>query len=357
VPKANPEHLAKLKEGVEQWNLWRKANPDVRPDLVRADLTGANLTGANLRRAVLYRAFLAGANLSGADLTEADLRGAYMRSADLTGAYLYVADLTRAHLTRADLRKAHLVAANFNYASIDASKFQQAEVGSTVFGACDLSEAEGLDHVRHHGPSTIGIETVYLSKGKIPEIFLRGAGVPENFIEYMHSLVGQAFEFYSCFISYSTKDQEFADRLYADLQAKGVRCWFAPHDMESGKKLHEQIDQAIRLHDRLLLVLSPHSINSEWVKREIKKARNREIKEKKRVLFPIGLISFEALKEWEYLDPHTGEDIAQEICKYHIPDFTKWTEDHGLYQKEFQKLLKSLQPKGEVPDRPAASVH
>jgi TIR domain len=35
----------------------------------------------------------------------------------------------------------------------------------------------------------------------------------------------------SCFISYLTKDQEFADRLYADLQNKGVQCWFAPHDL------------------------------------------------------------------------------------------------------------------------------
>ena len=55
-------------------------------------------------------------------------------------------------------------------------------------------------------------------------------GVPENFIEYMGSLTGKALEFYSCFISYSTNDQEFADRLYADLQNKGVRCWFAQHD-------------------------------------------------------------------------------------------------------------------------------
>jgi hypothetical protein len=42
----------------------------------------------------------------------------------------------------------------------------------------------------------------------------------------------QAFQHYSCFISYSAKDQEFAERLHADLQNKGVRCWFAPHDLK-----------------------------------------------------------------------------------------------------------------------------
>ncbi len=78
-------------------------------------------------------------------------------------------------------------------------------------------------------------------------------------------MVGRPIEFYSCFISYSTKDQEFAERLHADLQAKGVRCWFAPHDMKGGRKLHEQIDEAIRLHDKLLLILSEHSMSSNWV--------------------------------------------------------------------------------------------
>jgi hypothetical protein len=29
---------------------------------------------------------------------------------------------------------------------------------------------------------------------------------------------------------------------------KGVRCWFAPHDIQGGKTIHEQIDEAIRLH-------------------------------------------------------------------------------------------------------------
>ena len=89
---------------------------------------------------------------------------------------------------------------------------------------------------------------------------------PEIFIHYMPSLIAPgAIQFFSCFISYSTKDQEFADRLDADLQNKGVRCWFAPHDVQGGKKLHEQIDEAIRRYERLLLILSPNSMSSKWV--------------------------------------------------------------------------------------------
>jgi hypothetical protein len=71
-------------------------------------------------------------------------------------------------------------------------------------------------------------------------------GVPEEFIAYIGSMVGRPIEYYSCFISYSTKDQAFADRLYA-----------APHDIMGGRKIHEQIDEAIRVHDKLLLILHP----------------------------------------------------------------------------------------------------
>jgi hypothetical protein len=79
-------------------------------------------------------------------------------------------------------------------------------------------------------------------------------------IEYLPSLLSQPFQFYSCFISYSTKDRDFADRLYADLQIKGVRCWFAPEDLKIGDLLRQRIDDAIRLHDKLLLILSSHSV-------------------------------------------------------------------------------------------------
>jgi hypothetical protein len=61
--------------------------------------------------------------------------------------------------------------------------------------------------------------------------------------------------------------------------------------MSDGKKLHEQIDEAIRLYDRLLLILSEHSMESEWVKTEIANARKREMREKRRMLFPMSLRS------------------------------------------------------------------
>ena len=98
--------------------------------------------------------------------------------------------------------------------------------------------------------------------------FLRGVGLPDDLIEYLPSLLNRAIQFYSCFLSYSAKDQTFAERLHADLQAKGVRCWFAPHDLPIGAKILDAIDEAIRLRDKVLLV-SPRaqSVAIGWKER------------------------------------------------------------------------------------------
>ncbi len=45
---ANPEHLAKLKQGIEAWNEWRKTNPEIVPDLRYAQLEGTDLSEADL---------------------------------------------------------------------------------------------------------------------------------------------------------------------------------------------------------------------------------------------------------------------------------------------------------------------
>jgi hypothetical protein len=69
-------------------------------------------------------------------------------------------------------------------------------------------------------------------------------------------------QYYSCFISYSFKDQKFAGQLYNDLQKKGVLCWLATHDLHIGKPILDAVDAEIRDRHRVLLILSKHSIKS-----------------------------------------------------------------------------------------------
>jgi hypothetical protein len=330
---ANPEHLAILEKGVEAWNKWRKEHPKAIPDLSGADLSGALLTGANF---------------STAGLGWARLRGAFLSGANLSGAELVLAELRGANLREANLRGANLSAVDFSWAHFDGADLTGALVGSTTFAHVDLSSVKGLEAVEPEGPSSIGIDTIYMSKGKIPHIFLRGAGVPDVFITYMESLNFSGIEFYSLFISYSTQDQAFAERLHADLQANGVRCWYAPDDMPGGKKVHEEIEAAIRMHDKLLLILSEHSMASKWVKTEMRRARKREIEENRRVLFPICLCPFETIRKWHCFYSDEGIDLAEEIREYFIPDFSNW-KDHDAYKPAFDRLLKDLQGKPGAP--------
>ena len=310
-------------------------------DFLRSDLRNANFFKAKMPGSNFTGALLDNANFVESVLIEATFRDAVLPGANFEAADLGRANLREAYLVNCNFRNAILTETDFTEAVFQNTDFTGATIGNTTFGGNDLSDVLGLEHVVHRGPSDIGVRTIYRSNGEVPEQFLRGCGLPDGFVMYAKSLVGAALEFYSCFISYSSRDQAFADRLYADLQSKGVRCWFAPHHAKAGKKLHEQIDDAIRLHDKLLLILSEDSMNSEWVRTEISKARQREKRDRRRVLFPISLVAFNLIRDWECFDADTGKDSAREIREYFVPDFSDW-KNHDSYQQEFQKLIRDL---------------
>jgi uncharacterized protein YjbI with pentapeptide repeats len=376
---AHKEHIARLNQGVDAWNAWRRAEGAPPPDLSGADLSRANLRGANLMRAGLSAANLSHANLRGADLRSANLVGAdlidasvtranlsaailsganlsraYLVGADLSEAFLSVANLRNANLSGADLRSANLVGAdlidasvsradlsaanlrnaNLSGAIVNGAHLAQARLYGTVFGDLNLSGVIGLEACHHEGPSIIDHRTLQKS-GRLPLQFLRGVGLSEALIDYLPSLLNQPLQYYSCFTSYSTKDQDFADRIHADLRNKGARCWFAPHDMPIGGKILDEIDAAIRLRDKLLLIVSEHSIESDWVEDEVTKAFEEERKRKQIVLFPIRLDN-------AVMD--TNEAWAAKLRARNIGDFTRWKE-HSAYQKSFERVLRDLAPK------------
>ncbi len=111
--------------------------------------------------------------------------------------------------------------------------------------------------------------------------------------------------------------------------------------MQGGKKLNEQISSAVGERDKLLLVLSPDSMNSNWVETEIRKARNAEREEGKRKLFPIRLVDMPTIRKWECFDADHGKDLGVEVREYFIPDFSNW-KDHDSFEASFTRLLNDL---------------
>jgi hypothetical protein len=266
-------------------------------------------------------------------LSAADLIWADLRDADLSGVDLTAADLRNADLGAADLTASDLSSANLQGARLEGSTLSGARMGNTIFGDNDLSTVKGLETVEHEGPSTIGIDTIYKSKGNIPEVFLHGCGVPEDFIVYMRSLVGKAIEFYSCFVSYSSKDNDFAQRLYAALQAKNVRCWKFDESAKWGEPVWGEIDTAIRHYDKLVVICSKHSLQSPPVIREIERALQKEDRERRNVLFPIRIDDY-LFDEWDH--PRKA-DVVSKVAG----DF-RGSDNLGNYAKAFPRFLDAL---------------
>lgn len=182
-----------------------------------------------------------------------------------------------------------------------------------------------------------------MESGRLPLVFLHGCGLSDSLIE---SIYGSS-QFYTCFISYSHKDREFVKRLVADLEDNGVRCWCAEKHIQAGKKLHHQIDEAIQPYDKLLLILSEHSMISPWVETEIREARKRERKEGRQMFFPISVTSYESIKNWVLFNSDEGRDLAREIREYSIPDFSNW-KNHDDYHTAFNGLLRDLKAEKEL---------
>jgi uncharacterized protein YjbI with pentapeptide repeats len=141
---------------------------------------------AHLSRSVLSHADLSDAMLTDTDLREAQLSGVNLCNANMINSDLRLADLTGSNLSGAILYDANLTNANLHHAD-----FTLASLGETFFISVDLTTAGGLETCKHRGPSNIDHHTLRMSKS-LPLPFLRGVGLPNSFIEYLPSLVGQA---------------------------------------------------------------------------------------------------------------------------------------------------------------------
>ncbi len=358
---ANEEQLATLLLGVSVWNEWREREADLHLDLSgivlpEADLAMVNLAGANLRGADLHGADLSGASLGGSDLGEANLRGAILRGADLSWSYLSGTDLREADLGGALLGDANLGDANLAKADLSGAdlhgvdlrgtdlfgtciadaNFEETILGSTKFGNVDLSSVKGLTNVKHAAASTIGVDTIYRSKGDIPEAFLRGAGIPENLIAFINSRSRRREPTFSCFICHSFKDKRFCDRLHADLQAHGVRTWYFPEDAPRGKRFFAEIVYKVKMFDKVIVVCSKHSLQSKPVIRDMIDTLKREYEEHGEFLFPVRLDNF-LLKEWQH--PQKAVVIEKVVA-----DFRGWNRSAVKYEDGFKNLLRTLKP-------------
>lgn len=315
---ANLRLCSLILDGTEPWNEWRTANPNAEIDLTNVDLSGCSLRGINL---------------GGADLAGARFRDTY--------------------LDHADLSAANLVGAVFIKTSLIDTNFTMAIFGSTRFVDVDLTESHGLHTTLHRGPSEINGESLRRAQGSLDADFLEGCGLTDTEIlfgrlynrdltndkitsilyEIQNALSSLAIQIVPILISYSHDDMEFVLHLERAMHARRVRCWRDQRELVAGP-IEDQIDAAIRSQSAVVVVLSRHSIRSDWVQWEVQRAREAEKAARRFVLCPIALD--DAWKDCDWPGP-----LLEQLKRYYVLDFAQW-KNRRTFSKQLEKLLRGL---------------
>lgn len=329
---ADPEHLKVVRDGRKAIARWRKQHSGRRLDLREADLSRADLVSANLWEA----------NLSAADLGGADLFAANLGGSNLSGALLAMADLSEVDLSGADLRGASLFSASLTAVNLRGANLSAAVCDSTMFGDCDLSQAEGLDSVVHAGPSTIGIDTLiasYRGAGNrlTPQLetFFLGAGVPQNLLAELPRIFAEV-QYCTAFICYGEPDLSFAQRLYQDLKAKGVSCWLYSMDATPGERTWREIGERRREAEKMIVLCSAQSLVRNGALKEIEE----QIDEDPDKMVPISLDNL--WKEDGFKVMRGSRDLKPFLHERNYADFS----DFASYANSLERLLKGLERQG-----------
>jgi predicted metal-dependent peptidase len=133
----------------------------------------------------------------------------------------------------------------------------------------------------------------------------------------------------------------FARRLHDALQAQGIRCWLDEKQLLPGDHIHREIDEAVRLWDKVRLCCSEKSLTSWWVDMEVSKALKKEEelwKERcKQVLaiIPLNMDGYMFRPDWQdWKKQHLTDRLAA--------DFTGWETDNAKFEEQLARVVKVL---------------
>jgi hypothetical protein len=116
-------------------------------------------------------------------------------------------------------------------------------------------------------------------------------------------------------------------------KAKVCAAGSRPKNIKIGDKFRQRIDEAIRIHNKLLLILSEDSMASVWVEDEVEATLERERRENRLVLFPVRID--------DAIEQRNTAWAASLRRMRHIGDFSRW-KDYDSYSKAFERRLRDL---------------
>lgn len=334
-------------------------------DLVGTDLTGHDWAAFDFTTAHYDGSFnsklldvdfrmvnLTGADFRCVDLAGANLRGSNLTRSNLASSNLYNALLEGSALVKADLRGANLYSAELSAVQLDDTDFTDARFGSTALISVDLSGGLGLDQCFHVAPSAVDIRTFRMTAAGLQmagdtrrsEVlrFLANAGFDDEYLAVFRSAIGKPIEYYSLFISHSSLDRAFARKLYADLRAIGVECWFDEHQILPGAGILDEIDKGVRLRDKTVLICSRNSLSEKtgwWVEQELERALRKEREHRAATgsrVFAVIPISID-----DYVFQGWSSPFRATLLERAIGDFRQWC-DPEQYARALERLVAAV---------------
>src|SRR5665213_259881 len=91
------------------------------------------------------------------------------------------------------------------------------------------------------------------------------------------------------FVSHSFQDNDVAERISTALKAADFNVWFDAWELQAGDSIATRIREGLRASDFLVVLLSPDSVNSRWVRDEMSLALSSELRQRAITLFPVML--------------------------------------------------------------------
>lgn len=143
------------------------------------------------------------------------------------------------------------------------------------------------------------------------------------------------------FISYSHEDKEFVDKLCNDLVKHNFLIWIDKWEIKVGESVINRISDGLIVSSNLIIILSPHSVVSKWVREEINAALMVQFEKQNVFVLPLLLANCEIpvfLKDKKYADFRSDyeqgfEEIIQSIRH---PDFhTQGSSNNPKFHNDY----------------------
>jgi hypothetical protein len=138
------------------------------------------------------------------------------------------------------------------------------------------------------------------------------------------------------FISYSHSDRDVVDKLTNRFQIDNVNYWRDDKDLQVGDIIDKAISRGIQENVLFLVVLTPTSIESRWVERELDEAAHEEV-EGRKVVLPVVAKNLDA------------ERIPPRLRKKLYVDISGRNFNTG-YEKLLRSIHRHLEVSGQVDD-------